>query len=350
MEQTKKTDYSGNPDLQTQLLVECEAMAKYAFASGQEVPGTVMEVLGAFSIENMRAIEPSEESKSKDVIHKNHTKVNEKILQNPSHISLKQLGLVHNRLAALVKPATPGAILFMERESARRGLWRFLGAVPLVRRMMAAAILSLTALIAISLSPYVDGHVNWAAENGLRLLIEEMFLLSAAGIGASFAALFKMSSYITRKTFDPKYDTSYWMKFVLGLVSGMILALLIPIEVQEGSAVGDFTKPLLAMLGGFSAEVVYRILKRLIATIESLVRGDSKDMIDAEIRLAKADIEEEQVQNRLKLASNLMSVKDQLSPDEHPELSQRINEMLEDLMPVPPGTMQAKEPEKQGGA
>jgi hypothetical protein len=40
---------------------------------------------------------------------------------------------------------------------------------------------------------------------------------------------------------------------------------------------GELSKPLLALLGGFSASVLYRILERLVQTVESLVRGETHE-------------------------------------------------------------------------
>jgi hypothetical protein len=37
-----------------------------------------------------------------------------------------------------------------------------------------------------------------------------------AGLGACFAALFLANRYIAEGTFDPKYESSYWIRFILG--------------------------------------------------------------------------------------------------------------------------------------
>ena len=42
---------------------------------------------------------------------------------------------------------------------------------------------------------------------------------------------------------------------------------------------GDLTRPVLAMIGGFSATVVYRILSRLTETVEMLFQGDAVNII-----------------------------------------------------------------------
>ena len=47
------------------------------------------------------------------------------------------------------------------------------------------------------------------------------------------------------------------------------------------------TTPLLALVGGFSTDLVYRLLKRIIEAIETLVQGSTADRI--EIERARAD-------------------------------------------------------------
>ena len=75
--------------------------------------------------------------------------------------------------------------------------------------MTIAAIISLAAWIGISLFSAVDGIVDWKRDFGVHLLVEELFLLSAAGLGASFAGLFQANRFVTRGTFDPKYSSTY---------------------------------------------------------------------------------------------------------------------------------------------
>lgn len=63
--------------------------------------------------------------------------------------------------------------------------------------------------------------------------------------------------------------SSDWVRFNLGLIAGMVLAVLVPIDTGSKT----FERPLLALLGGFSASVVYRILQRLVDTLESSCRS-----------------------------------------------------------------------------
>ena len=90
------------------------------------------------------------------------------------------------------------------------------------------------------------------------------------------SALFTAYRYISEGTYDPKYESTYWLRFILGLMAGLLLPALIPIGGQAGDS--TLTKPLLALLGGFSAAMLYRVLERLVNTVESLVQADSREL------------------------------------------------------------------------
>ena len=64
------------------------------------------------------------------------------------------------------------------------------------------------------------------------------------------------------------------MRFIHGLIAGIVLPELIPVQGDQA-----LSRPLLALLGGFSASVVYRLLSRLVDTLESLFQGDPREFL-----------------------------------------------------------------------
>ncbi len=317
-------------NLRTQMILESIAMAKHAFASGLKVPGQLVQAIQQFVDPTVRppggGEEPSEASGDEGLP-----------LKAPAPAAgrpgMNLLARVHEQLARIVAPATPRTILLIAKEQQEKDFWLFLGPVPLVRGLMLASVLFLLALVSISLSEQVNGQVSWSTESGWPLLLEELFLISAAGLGATFTALFQANRYIVDGVFDPKYDSSYWIRIVLGVIAGMILALLIPIE--GSGSLKELTKPTLAMLGGFSVAVVYRILNRMVVAVESLVRGDTKDEVKSEVKAAQVRAEEEQGENRLRLAAGLMSLKEQIGTDAKPEqIHQKLRQILGQLVPM----------------
>jgi len=308
--------------VEEQLVLESVAMAKFAFASGLKVPGELIETLELFTGSSMDELKKGDTSIKKETDKK--TEDREK--------DIKQLIVVHTRLARIVEPAKPRTILLLDKESRKKKLFKFLGVVPFIRHMMMASLLSLGLFILISLSSYIDNDPatwNLFKSNGLELLVKELFLLSAAGLGASFAALFKANRFIVKGTFDPRYVSSYWIRFFLGIIAGMLLATLIPLE---GEAAKDFGKPLLAMLGGFSAEVVYKIFARLIEAVASMVRGDQSETLEAKKSAMKAQSSEEDAKNKMQMASDLLNLSQAIQPDMKPEdIKKKVEDMIKGI-------------------
>jgi hypothetical protein len=170
----------------------------------------------------------------------------------------------------------------MADETDKNGLLLFLGRVPFVRKMMLTAVLCLIGLITSSLSTHINQetiHKTVFDSDGVELLIVFAFLLSAAGLGASFSALFRVNKYIAMGTFDPKYETSYWIRFLVGLISGLILTQIFSFDYVEAlgkegasdQSAKNAAKVTMALLGGFSADLVFNILNRMVETVSSFV-------------------------------------------------------------------------------
>lgn len=175
---------------------------------------------------------------------------------------------------------------------------------------------------------------------GIPLLLNLLFFLSAAGLGASFSALYKANTYIANGTFDPTYHSSYWIRFFLGLIAGLMLSVLISKDAFKGGA-GVVTlfdpgiiHPLLAMLGGFSADLLHTVLNRLVEAVESLFRGSTKSVIAYQLQEEKSRLTNAQVQQQSKLAIELLQLQQTMGDAENSdELKVNINKMLNDLLP-----------------
>jgi hypothetical protein len=319
-------------DIYDNLFCGCKRMLQHALSSGISVPTRILTVLEPICPPSPQEAPPADKP-------------------DKPKLSLTQLGKAHAQLVKLVQPATPGALIYLaEQRAKKRSSWlRFLGPVPLVRGLVIVAAVSLIALLGLSLIKGVDGHLDWANECGWVLLCEELFLLASAGVGASFAALFQVSRFITRRAYDPQYTTTYWIRLVLGFISGMILAMLIPIgpspaapEVQAASqaiqtassavqlsGMAVFTKPLLAMLGGFSVTVVYRILNRLVTTVESLVTGESsvEEQMIAQRHLADAEMSE----TRASLVTQLSRLRRHGLTADDSDLVKELDKLIDEL-------------------
>ncbi len=210
---------------------------------------------------------------------------------------LEELARIFNSLSTRVAPARPGTIYLMDKSTQPVPFWRyllelrFLGPIMIVRQLMVAALVALILFLGLSLSESINA-ANMAKSifelSGGTLACNLLFLVSAASLGAAFAALFDLKTYIVQRNYDSVYETDYWIRFFLGVISGILMAELIPVDLWMGAGSGQndpatavqgvttiptLTRPVLAMLGGFSVKAFYQILKRIVNTLETLIQG-----------------------------------------------------------------------------
>jgi hypothetical protein len=286
-----------------QLLHESLAMAQYALASGMNVSPAAVATL-----EQARA------AASGDV---------------PAIVK------VHDQLSKQVAPATPRALLLLGPDhSAGGGLKAMLGSVGLVRRMMIAAIVSMVVYIGTGLTPYVNASVRTVQNSeGLPLLVNELAWLAAAAMGASFAILMQVSGYVVKRNYDPRYEPSYWIKFFLGVMAGFILVQLVPLAEKTGTD-PNLSQLMVALLGGFSASAVFRILTRMVEAIESVFRGDPREEITRRENDARSRASSETSQAKMALAAQVVRLQQEVSTGADPAaLTARLQEILTALVP-----------------
>ncbi|HKL08457.1 MAG TPA: hypothetical protein VJ896_06770 [Bacteroidales bacterium] len=96
-------------------------------------------------------------------------------------------------------------------------------------------------------------------------------LLFASGLGAGFYTLSTARKYLVKRTFDPSYNPTYLIRFLLGISAGTILALIF----KDVITLNDFkfSAEILAVVGGFSADAVSTILERVAELIVAVFKG-----------------------------------------------------------------------------
>jgi hypothetical protein len=291
-------------DLFEQVLHECSAMAQFALASGKSVPPALLSTIDRMS------------GAAKD---------------QPRDVAA--LARVHDQLCKVVAPATPRALLLMGSDHAA-GKLSWIGQVGVVRRMMVVAAVSLLAFLAVSIAPQVDNpNLSLIEANGWTAVLVEVWWVSAAAMGASFAMLMQVSQYIVKRNYDPKYEPSYWIRFLLGIMAGLILAALIPIQHANGSGV-ELGKPTIALLGGFSASAVYSILTKLVETVESIFRSSSSEEIAQRERDARVRAGEDVSQSKIAVAGQIVQLQHQIAAGASTaDLSTSLQQILNSLVP-----------------
>lgn len=214
--------------------------------------------------------------------------------------------------------------------------------------MSLIAVISLISLIAISTSTQIDGKppmYSFAIQDQWRLLVQEAFLLSAAALGASFSALFKANSYVKDASFEPRYITTYWIRFVLGVIAGFILAMMIPLDnfVQATGTVantaepnmgafafGGMLHPLLALLGGYSASLVYRILDRLVIGLETIFKGSVDEQAKSYKQNIQAQFDINKSNQRIETLGKIQNILSDTNLDEK-GLREKLSSMYDTL-------------------
>ena len=327
--------------LEQQLLSESVAMAKYAHSNGKTVPEGITEGLNELLIIRQHALVQQDDNTQ------DNAAIGKALSNNPpSKIIVRQLANIHSRLTQIVAPATPGAILYLSKNAEKGGLLRFLGPVELIKRLMLISVFFLLLFMFVSQTQYVSPEILASDDifnkTGLNLLMVMLFYMSAAGIGACFAALYQANRYVAEGSYDPKYEPSYWSRLALGIIAGLIISILVPLDAaidagENKSHVAAWimlAKPTLAMLGGFSSALVYRVLSRLVEAVESLVRAEMREELAQHKKALESQFDELATQHRMEAIARLVKLQQKLSEGESSEeIKQRLAGMLDELFP-----------------
>ena len=295
-------------DLQGELHQECYVLVRHLLGRGVHVPAGMVARVAALAE------------------------------QRPAAGAVSELARIHAQLADLARPASPRTIVILEQEAARPSTLRFLGPVPLIRQLTVAAVVCLVLFIGAALSKEVTREPNAAdlfSNSGIPLLVNVVFLGAAAGLGAVFAALFKVNRYLANWRYDPRYDYSYWVLVVLGVISGIVLSELLTEVTTKTSSSEHTSRAVLALLGGFSAPAVHRILTRLVETVEELFRGSSRELIDQAAQAARVRSATALTEARLQLAGRLITLQQHLQPGADPATAAKeVTRILDSLVPL----------------
>jgi hypothetical protein len=251
----------------------------------------------------------------------------------------------HAALALIIKPATPEGVLLLIAERRKHSAWYAFGPLPIVRQMLGLAILSLLALLLVSLSPDINPEnlsKTLLEISGLPLLKVEIFLLSAASLGSCFQNLQQINASISSGTYDPKFQSAYWTRWVMGLISGVVFSQII-YDILDALYHGRGNpehfmpaivgQPVLALLGGYSVDVVHGILSRIVDSIGGLFHSPSGPVDTIKTETAEAAAGRE----RLRIASEMSELRGRLGGESNPEeILRRFDDMIR--RNIPPGT------------
>jgi len=195
---------------------------------------------------------------------------------------LAELTMLHGELSALVAPARGRTLVLLDEERKAHPRLRIFGPVRLVRQMLAFAVFALVSTCLLSTLKTVDiPNVarGWFGLGGFDAYCVLGFLMSVAGLGAAFSNLSTINRYIEQANYDPTFEGTYWVRVVLGLISGVVLAeILFDLAMKGGVTSSGQLAPagervVLAFLGGFATAPVQRLLTNLSDAIGTLLQG-----------------------------------------------------------------------------
>lgn len=156
--------------------------------------------------------------------------------------------------------------------------------------------------------------------------------------------LFNANRQVRAATIDKTQEGIYTAYLVLGVLSGTALAFLViqPASQTTSNSNGVsapievvLTRPLIALLGGFAVEAVYRVLQRLVITLEALVRGSEDELIQAQTQAAKARAAADLVNSRAALAARLVTIYAHLNDEALTDAARlEIKDTISELLPT----------------
>jgi hypothetical protein len=310
------------------LLLQCKTMLTYAINSGLKIPDWIGK---DFSIINTKAAAELKDLKGLGGKQKDELEI--KIARLIDEDAQK-LTLIHSSLVELVAPATPLTIEYTVPRA------RFFTGeaitIPLIRNMWVMSILFLLGFI-YSLYLYDSSIpilkpnevIPQAAKQTLKLFLS-IHLLFSAGLGAYFYSLYTANKYFVTRTFDPKYHTFYNNRIIIGIIAGFILANILNADklVTSDNMFTKFTPSILALLGGYSADAVNKILARIVAMLTALVQGEMKDILETKENEWKSKSEANEIKNKMNSASDLMKLLNENKEKLDESSTQKFMELL----------------------
>ena len=240
---------SGSEKLRLQVIGQVIEMARYLFAIGHRVGPLTTNLLNQLELDD----------------------------RSPD---MAIVAAAHHECALRIRPANPSGICAAASGYNMTGVAAVLGPTRGVRRLTIGGIFFALCFLIVTLSRSIDEKIlsdTILTSSGVRLAFRHVLLLSSAGLGAVFGVLFTVWYDLARRQYDPLSESAHWMRIGLGLVAGVIMSEIILLGTNadgSGSPAVDlgFNALTMALLGGFSAAFLHRILTRLMLQKDKIAR------------------------------------------------------------------------------
>ncbi|MBU6162411.1 MAG: hypothetical protein KGO50_14945 [Myxococcales bacterium] len=202
----------------------------------------------------------------------------ERLTFGRTHEDLLAIAEAHRQLSALVAPATPMSLRVTAVET---NAWGLIRNVPLLRLVLGLGafftVAYIICLVTAEAQVYEPCHAQPILVGkpdaptrivvpGTVMALKQLAYACAAGLGAVFYTLFTMHRYLVAGTYDVRYTIAYFTRIPLGMIAGVVLANFFASE----SFVPTVMPTTLALLGGYGADAVNRLLRSAVDGISRL--------------------------------------------------------------------------------
>ncbi|MCB0647886.1 MAG: hypothetical protein KDC49_14555 [Saprospiraceae bacterium] len=192
--------------------------------------------------------------------------------ENTQDVSL--LVKQYNDLRTLISPATPDAISYVGSQYSPdskgiKQLWR----VPLFSKCLIFGLITFAVLIATSLLPEVNSEnlsKSLLTSSGWQLLVNLIFICSAALLGAIFYQLKTISDKIRSVTLLPVDNLEFFGTMIMGMIAGFLLSEMLSLPAHVVDENIEVNKMSLSLLGGFASDAIFSLLQGLVEKLKSI--------------------------------------------------------------------------------
>lgn len=210
-------------------------------------------------------------------------------------IPMASLYRMHRLLTESISPALPRSIELLHWDARNNPKLHGFAPVPAVRWLIYAT-LCFFVFVVVGIVFYSFVESGGSDAQVFEVFHSTLFLLALAGLGACFSILYDARRHVVEGTYDPRMGSNYWIRILLGIVSGLILTQLLSEYVEgttgEAGTATSFSLPLLALVGGFASQFVYKALNRIVEALSSIFDPSPQEQVEnraREIRVETAE-------------------------------------------------------------
>ncbi len=310
-------------------LFNCELMFDYLIEKGKKVPDWIGSSLSSINLKTSKLKIEHEDKIKSNKLNKEKTLELQLKIADAVEPDKDTIAKMLNELTMLCQPATPCSLENTIPKAKLFGGWGPMF-TPFIRDIWLISIICLVGYVIFS-------YVNASYPDNIIYL--QLLLMFSAFLGACFYTLNTAKRYVLARTFDDYYIANYYSRIIIGVIAGIILANIIKVNYfpTPGQDVGSkilfqMTPSLFALLGGFSAEAVVKILNRLVAMLMTLVEGETKDVIENQVQEFKNKMAANNIKQKMINVDELYSLFESPSIKTDEIAKGKIKEMINKLL------------------